>query len=416
MKRNILFILPFIPYPLSSGGHQALLNGIISTNDEYNVFLCFRIENTESNRELVNALSAKLGNNAVICPYWEEPLKKTLRMTLGRWKRELKKLLLGKKSQTTYGLEHLMLHQMDMKHPLYYDYIHQLISLKKIDIVQIEMLGEASVIWGIPSTVKTIFVHHEIRYVWYNLMWKGRLLTPFEKACLEHERIMEIALLNQYDAVITLSKNDAVRLMQDGVTAPVFPSVIAVNTPISSLSCNNYHILSFIGPQGHTPNQQAVLWFLENCWETLLGIDSEYHFQIIGRWEEETIEEIIEKYQNVHFEGFVDNLPQTITNTINIVPVHVGSGIRMKILDASSVGIPTVTTTIGVEGIPFNHEEHCLIADSPEDFVHAIVRLKDSKLRERLSKASQEIVKDHFSITALGDSRKAIYKQLLYKS
>lgn len=415
MKRNILFILPFIPYPLDSGGHQALYNGIVSIIDEYNVFLCFRIKDTDINQELVNQLSSVLGDNVVLCPYWEEPSKKTLRITLGRWKRDLIRLLSGKKSEVTYGLEHLMLHQMDMKPPSYYAHIHQLVNKRKIDIVQVEMLGEASIVLGLPNCVKTIFVHHEIRYVWYELMWKDRNLTPFEKACLEQEKMMEIAMLGQYDAIITLSKNDAERLIRDGVSTPVYSSISAVNTPILPLSCNDYHILSFVGPQGHTPNQLAVSWFLENCWERLLEIDPEYQFQIIGKWEEETSKDIIERYKNVYFKGFVDDLPQIISNTINIVPVHIGSGIRMKILEASSIGIPTVTTTIGVEGIPLNHEEHCLIADSPGQFVECIVKLKEPSLREKLAKESQMIVKDHFSITALGNNRKSIYKQLLGK-
>ena len=92
-----------------------------------------------------------------------------------------------------------------------------------------------------------------------------------------------------------------------------------------------------------------------------------------------------------------------------IVPVRIGSGIRMKILEAASVGAPVVSTTIGAEGLPMRNGEHLFIADSPEEFVDSIIKLQDRDIRTRFVRNANEIVKRHYSFDVFKKNRLAIY-------
>ena len=85
----------------------------------------------------------------------------------------------------------------------------------------------------------------------------------------------------------------------------------------------------------------------------------------------------------------------------------------MKILEAASLGIPFVSTTVGAEGLPFENGRDCFKADTPEYFVKAIVDLKDKSLREKFAQNANTIVKENYSMGALRKNRLEIYEKVL---
>ena len=157
----------------------------------------------------------------------------------------------------------------------------------------------------------------------------------------------------------------------------------------------------------------GLTWFLDNCWGKLK--DKDYRLDIIGKWSLNKKEEIANKYSNVTFLGFVDNLQDAIKGGIMIVPITIGSGIRIKILEACSNGVPFVSTTVGAEGLPVKNGEHCFLADKPGDFVNSIIKLQDSHIYDKLQTKSRELVMKNFSFDALRENRIAIYMNLLEK-
>lgn len=226
--------------------------------------------------------------------------------------------------------------------------------------------------------------------------------------------ILEIGLLNKCDAIITLSETDQKKLIDAGVKVPIYPSFAIVNTNAEMTNANETNnILSFIGPAFHSPNYLGVKWFLENCWEKLLQQDASYHLRIIGNWPEDRRNEITQKFKNVEFAGFVPNLAKALNDTIMIVPITVGSGIRMKILEAASLGVPFVSTTVGAEGLPFENGVDCLKGDTPEEFVDAILKMRDKSLRVEFAKKANKLVKVKYSMDALRKNRLEIYEKVM---
>jgi glycosyltransferase involved in cell wall biosynthesis len=83
-----------------------------------------------------------------------------------------------------------------------------------------------------------------------------------------------------------------------------------------------------------------------------------------------------------------------------IVPLRVGGGTRLKILEALSMARPIVTTSIGAEGLPVEHGRHLLVADTAQDFAAAIVSLLDDRaLAERLGAHGRALVREGFEWT-----------------
>lgn len=422
-KERILFILPFIPYPLITGGHQAIFNGIKSLIENYDLYITYESKWDVNDKEEINSLQNVLGKSVTILPYkcpkpdnTENSNSFIHKIHIFLWliKIHLYKIILptkkdNKNNLTIWQGEYLPKNEEQVK------FINNIISKYNINIVQCEMLQTASYVLTLPNIVKKIFVHHEIGFVReeLNVMAKVKNYEIY-KETLDIVKKNEIAILNKFDAIITLSKIDSKKLIEAGVNIPIYTSFAIVNcNPNLDNKSERHHILTFIGPSCHEPNVIGIKWFLKNCWKDLRAINSDYCLQIIGKWDKSISKNIKKEYPNIHFKGFVEDLHSEIRNTIMIVPITVGSGIRMKILEACMSGIPVISTSIGAEGLPLTHNKDILIADSPNDFISAITKLKDKDTRLKLIQSSREKIIKDYSINALKVNRETILKSII---
>jgi glycosyltransferase involved in cell wall biosynthesis len=106
---------------------------------------------------------------------------------------------------------------------------------------------------------------------------------------------------------------------------------------------------------------------------------------------------------NVTLTGFVDDVRPLIASAwVSLVPIRVGGGTRLKILEAMALGTPVVTTSKGAEGLDAKHGEHLLIANSPEAFAEAVIRLlQEPGLRQRLADKAYQLVQERYDLAAL---------------
>ena len=424
MKKNILFILPWLPYPLKSGGHQAIYNGIKAISNDYNIIITYPTDEISHKQELCKKFISTINNYIIIEPLIIKETKRgffqyiihILHILL--W--NIKQFILIKiktKNQTNSDVNisyKNWIEELLPKDEIYLRHINYLISKYNIDLIQCEMLGNCSIVTNIPKDIRKVFVHHEIGFI--RNQQELITLTPNSqqgKAFLESKKILEIGLLNQYNSIITLSELDKNILEENDVKVPIHPSIAITENNYTYINeSNSSHTLTFVGPEFHTPNAFGVKWFLNNSWEILKEKDSSYVLNIIGNWSDITKSTISKTYKDVHFLGYVDDLSEALRNTIMIVPITVGSGIRMKILEAASIGVPIVTTTIGVSGIKLENEYHCYISDIPQDFVNSIIKLKDKQTRLKMIERAYNLISKNYSIQALRENRLAIYNSL----
>lgn len=274
-----------------------------------------------------------------------------------------------------------------------------------------EFLANLPLVTALPAHIKKIFVHHEIGFVVHERQIDLRESDIWTKAVFEMSKAQEVALLNLFNQVITLSPVDKDKLVSAGVSSEKIEVSYAIVKQPSVVDEGRHvrKVLSAIGPEGNYP---GLKWFLDYCWQSLLQRDAEFTLQIIGRWSDEMKNSILSSYVNIKFLGFVDDLTQAIEGTTVIVPLKIGSGIRMKILDAVSRKVPFVATTVGAEGLPFADGEDAYITDAPERFVEAIFKLQQPNIRKAMVEVAYNKYKADFTMSSLVDKRKAILEKL----
>lgn len=294
------------------------------------------------------------------------------------------------------------------------EHIDLVCKKEHFDIIQVEMPWRISDVLILPKESKKIFVHHELGFVRRELELKKSGNSAYAKACKHFADFNEVEQLNKYDAIISLSPIDSDKLHEVGVLSPVYTSFAIVDTS-KELVLPSFveKRITFVGPDSHSPNFVGIKWFLENCWQKLKTMDNGYSLDIIGNWSDENREMCLAKYDGVRFLGFVDNLYDVLKGSVMIVPITVGSGIRMKILEACSMGIPFVSTTVGAEGIPVEDGKHCYLTDDTEQFVSDILKLNNLKHQCLFASNAYKMLKNNYSLNALAKNRRDIYTQIL---
>ena len=415
MKNRILFVIPSLPWPLVSGGLQALFNGIKAMESVADIYILCTLNPQVGKEKAHEELKAQIANIKGIFQYVEKKKE---------WsKRKLAKRICAKIINSWFSPTPSEVFEAEVSgtglaghSEDYYCLIKEIIERYDINMVQVEMLTCIDAVIAIPPHVKKLFVHHELGFVRNRLLFEqqsqkncsGQLLCVLEKT-------KEIALLNQYDAVISLSTIDKDKLLEAGVTSPIFPSFAVVNTSTDIMLSqkNSDKVLSFVGPEFHTPNKIGMEWFLNHVWGHLKQISPDYKLNIIGVWSKQTSSQWTLQYPDIHFLGFVEDLAEALYGSVMIVPIFVGSGIRMKILEAMSIGVPFVTTTVGAEGIPVTDGVDSVIADTPEAYVSGIQKLEDAETRKMMVENGRKLLLSNYSFEKFKTDRIEIVKALL---
>jgi GT2 family glycosyltransferase len=165
----------------------------------------------------------------------------------------------------------------------------------------------------------------------------------------------------------------------------------------------------FVGGFQHTPNVDAVLWFLNDIWPRVSIELNDVIFHIVGSRTPQAIFKLADNRVQVH--GFVEQLDPFLDGCrVSIAPLRYGAGVKGKINQAMAHGQPVVATAIAVEGMYLQDENEVLVADDPDKFAQAIIRIyRDEALWNCLSQSALKNVSDHFSFQA---ARKILDKAL----
>jgi glycosyltransferase involved in cell wall biosynthesis len=143
-----------------------------------------------------------------------------------------------------------------------------------------------------------------------------------------------------------------------------------------------------LGTLHYAPNAEGIRWFLHEVWPKVRASVPEATLTIVGKNPPRDFIQYEEGHpQEIQVTGYVEDLePYLRDAALMVVPVLAGSGMRVRILEGFSRGLPIVTTSIGLEGIPAKEGKEVLIADEPEVFASAVVRIiRDPELQDWLS-------------------------------
>lgn len=410
---NILLATLVFPYPINDGGKSGTFRMVDSLRGGNSVtFIC--PETTESNL----AELRKIWPDVNIKPFKKspEPQKDGILVSM-------MKNLSGRKIKLTKEQvmeREMMLNASDLTNYYFEDLLNvfQSETLRGIfDLVQIDFIDLAPLVHFVPEGIPKIFVHHELRYK--RMALERDTLSehrPSDEWKIQNTKVLEIGLINLFDKVVCLTEIDKQILLQDGVQKeklevsplPMVMTQHDINKPFQSANR-----LLFLGPDQHYPNLDGIDWFLKNCWSEIQRLNPGITLSIVGRWSPEK-KKWFEEFSNVKFEGFVKNLETIMEGSVMVVPLRIGSGMRMKILEGVSYHVPVVSTSIGAEGLPMVNDLNCKIADTVDDFIIATHQvLNNPELQNTFIEKASEILKEGYSSSECGKTRENIYRRTL---
>ena len=228
------------------------------------------------------------------------------------------------------------------------------------------------------------------------------------------------AISKLFDASYVSSTIDAKRLYQFTQVCPlVVPNGVDTDyfhlLPNSSKSTT----LVFSGYMGYEPNANAVVYFCKEVLPLIKQRVPDIRLVIVGMDPTPEVIALAEKYPNhVTVTGKVDDVRPYFTEAVlSVVPLRIGGGTRLKILESLAMGRPVITTTIGCKGLAVEDEKHLLIRDNAQSFAEAVVRLlKDGTVRQNLVKQGRQLVEVKYSWSHIAQTVAHNWRHLIEKN
>ncbi|MGB0465967.1 MAG: glycosyltransferase [Pontibacterium sp.] len=157
--------------------------------------------------------------------------------------------------------------------------------------------------------------------------------------------------------------------------------------------------LLYVGLLNWEANVDGLMWFLEEIWPDLLLNNPDLEFWIAGGSPDPRLIAKVDSLPGVSLLGFVEDLEPLFSRArLFMAPLRFGSGIKVKVLNAMCRGLPTITTSVGSEGLVAKHMEHLSITDNAADMRDAVsLLLTDQAAWDRLQEGSRALVREHYT-------------------
>ena len=222
--------------------------------------------------------------------------------------------------------------------------------------------------------------------------------------------------MNKFGCCVVVSEIDKQLLKEMGVNNRIFVVPNGTDTdffkPTGKITIEN-SVLWFGHMDVHT-NKDAVLYFWREIYPLLRKLHPQVQVTFVGTAPPKEIVDASKTDSHIKLTGFVDDVrPYIEEAAVIVVPIRIGSGTRLKILDAMAMGKAIVSTSIGCEGLNVNDGENILIADYPEDFAKKIIELlKSPEMRMNLEKNARKLA-ETYGWSPIIDKQEVVYQYAL---
>jgi len=307
--------------------------------------------------------------------------------------------------------------------PAMHETVKMLAGKTRFDILVVEGLEMApymmTYLRQVPTRqrLRVIFDDHNAEYVLQKRAFLTDVRTPKRWHAALYSWIQwlklrryEAFVANQADHVIAVSEADRRSLERLHILTPttIIPNGVDLKF-YAGYHFDGNHTLTlppesivFTGKMDFRPNVDAVRWFIRWVWPRIRRAVPEAHFYVVGRNPHPSL---IEQTQGpgVFVTGAVaDVRPYIAQARVYVVPLRVGGGTRLKLLEAMAMKKAIVSTHLGAEGYPVRPGEHLWLADTPQEFARATIRLlHDGALRERLGEQALAFVRQGYDWNAI---------------
>ena len=284
------------------------------------------------------------------------------------------------------------------------------------DVIQIESSQLAGFDFG-PGAV-TVLDEHNIEYELLYRMYQTersalrRLYNWLEYTKFKREEIDSWRRMS--GCVMTSAREYKIlQALTPGTAAIVGANAVDVEHFQPSTAPPKPNVLAMTGLMHYRPNIDGAVYFVEHVLPRILAVRPDTVFYIIGAGPTDELKRLTGP--NVVVTDTVPDVrPFVHDASVFVVPLRMGGGTRLKVLEGLSMSKPVVSTSVGCEGIDVVDGEHLLIADDPESFAAATLRLmEDRAFAARLGEQGRQLVEAGYKWESVVARLVAFYRQLL---
>lgn len=249
------------------------------------------------------------------------------------------------------------------------------------------------------TKAKVIYYGHDLHFLREMRRYE---LTKDKKALVDSKewKEKELKLMHQADVVYYPSKIEVEEIakIDSTVHAKAIIAYIFSDIVQEKYQYEKRKDIMFVGGFTHTPNVDAVLWFVKDILPIIKKKVPDIRFIVMGSNPPEEVKNLAD--ETVLIKGFVteEELEQYYKNCkLSVVPLRYGAGIKGKVVEAMRYGIPVVTTSVGAEGI-IGAEKILCVADTEKEIGEKLAALyRNEKKLSKMSAASYEYIRHYFS-------------------
>jgi len=376
---KVLIITPYLPYPLNNGGLIRVHHLVINIAQEHDVTLVCMEPDNEQQTAGIDVLKSN-GVTVELVPVAKSQHKSNKRIY------QLISLFTNK----TY--QYYQYHSEAMQ-----SRIDALCDSESFDLILAEFSQMGY--YRLPDNIGKYVDQHNVEYEIMQRTFETER-SPLRKLLAKSEWRKyykhEIENCEKFDTCLTTSQRDAdilsARLGSDtkfevipnGVDSDFFRPV---NQP------RNTDLILFTGTISYYPNVEGILWFAKHVWPIIKQKRPSTQFCIAGKSPPSEIQTLASD-PSIEVTGAVDDMRDYYAKaSVVVVPLRVGGGTRLKILEAMAMEKAIVSTGVGAEGIDYTNKSDILIEDDPEAFADATIRvLSDDELRNTLQSQGRTLV------------------------
>lgn len=395
---KILFLADVFPFPAISGGRLRTYNILRQISKEYSDIDFYCINEHIPEEKDVRYLSLYANNIEI----FYTPKKSSKERIINILKNKSDKLFLN------YSEE-------------YKENIDKILKLKKYDLIYSDSLWMYQYIYKNSlidrNKTKLIIDLHNVEHeVIYRMMQESDSFSVKVYSFLEYRKIKKLEKTYSSDSnyIFTVSERDKDRYTElyninrekIKVVYNGFDMSIAENY-YNELNNEYGKFLLFVGSLWYRPNYEGISWFIKDIWPEVKEKYKDLKLLIIGKYDEKDIL----RGKDVEYLGFVEDIYGYYKNCIGtVVPLKMGSGTRLKIVEAMSFKVPVISTTIGCEGISVEDNKNILIADNNEEFMDKIDMLVNEDINSVIEDG-YELVKSEYNWDSIGLKLNAYIKE-----
>ncbi|MCG9900450.1 MAG: glycosyltransferase family 4 protein [Hydrotalea sp.] len=400
--KSILIISNIIPFPLNEGGKISQYYFIEQLKDKVSLTYILPIF---SNEDLLNAKQLQLLHPEIQFKLFIDINKLSIKNRVSSYLRSLISLMTKKYKNKKSNYEYIFqIHAISKSN---FKFINDCFNSQKYDIIQVEFPWSLNVAPILPSNTRKIFVQHEPQSKRYIKSFYQP--SSYQKYVAELIMNCELSYMKYFDKTVVFNKQDY-NLYENKIEhLEISPFGIPKALKVKHSASTFFNKFLFLGNESHEPNKQGLSDFLDNYF--LPNLNSiKYPIYISGTWSKE----FKKKYsiiENIKFLGFVKNIEHHYDNSILIVPIISGGGIRVKILQAFENNIPVISTSFAAEGLySENDKNHLLLYDNLDDFKDHLTHLHNNFFMRELALLAKKYVTVHFNTQDLLNKRLSLYE------